>query len=334
VKLLSFDNLQMLCLIGAASVFDRLGFPGLKGPIVSGATFAVWLMMRRRRRQSEENLSTAFDQQLSQCTKRQIVGDSFHEHVQEMLWFTPSAAERSVLRTTELHGLEHLQSALRDGRGVILWESNGFGRRDMLKRILYEKGFPVHQVHAENHLIDRGGLGDSPTWLGHSVIRPYFNAYEQHFVADIVDVPRSSSLAFTRALSSLLQENRILCAAGDAHYGRKLIPLNFLGQIDLFSPGMVSLAKLSGAPLLPTFCVYDRESGVHVAIEPPIRIDSAADREEGLADGVAQYLSLLESYIKKYPGKYRLWHAVGQSYRDENQAAEPILDSATPNKGS
>ena len=245
---------------------------------------------------------------------------------------TPSAAERSVLRNTEIHGLEYLQDALRDGRGAILWESNGFGRRNLAKRVLYEKGLRVHQVHAEDHLITLGGRRGSMTWLGHAVIRPYFNAYAKQFVADIVYLPRSSSLAFTRALLSLLQENGILCVAGDSHFGRKLIPLNFLGQIDLFSPGMVSLAKLSGAPLLPTFCTYDRESGVHVAIEPPIRIDSATGREEGLADGVAQYLSLLESYIKKYPGKYGLWHAVGQSYRDENQAAEPILGRAHPHK--
>jgi lauroyl/myristoyl acyltransferase len=331
VKLLSFDNLRMVSLIGATSVSNWLGLTGL---FVSGAAFSAWLMMRQWRRQGEENLSTAFDHPFSRLTRRQIVRASFRENFHEILPVAPSAEERSVLRNTEIHGLEYLQNALRDGRGAILWESNGFGRRNLAKRVLYEKGLRVHQVHFENHLICRGGDRGPATWLGYSVIRPYFNAYEKQFVADIVYLPRSSSLAFTRALLSLLQKNGILCVAGDSHFGRKLIPLNFLGQIDLFSTGMVSLAKLSGAPLLPTFCVYDPESGVHVAIEPPIRIDSTANREEGLADGVAQYLGLLESYIEKYPGKYRLWHAVGQSYRDENQAAEPILDTATPHKGS
>ncbi len=155
----------------------------------------------------------------------------FHKKARHIIWgdlaltlcepVTPSAAERSVLRNTEIHGLECLQNALRDGQGAILWESNGFGRRNLVKGLLYEKGFSVNQVHADNHLICRLGSRGSASWLGHSMIRPFFNAYEKKFVADIVYLPRSNSLTFTRTLLSLLQQNGILCVTGDSHYDHR-----------------------------------------------------------------------------------------------------------------
>jgi len=49
----------------------------------------------------------------------------------------------------DIRGLDHLQRAMDNGKGAILWESSHFGRRLLAKRILRHKGFVVDQVDCE-----------------------------------------------------------------------------------------------------------------------------------------------------------------------------------------
>ena len=74
-----------------------------------------------------------------------------------------------------------------------------------------------------------------------------------------------------------------------------------------FATGTVSLAKGSGAAILPVFGIQERTGSIHLIIEPAIHIHSELDRERGLEDAVSQYVALLESYVRRYPERYRGW---------------------------
>ena len=76
---------------------------------------------------------------------------------------------------------------------------------------------------------------------------------------------------------------------------------------------MVSLARLSGATILPFFCVHKEGDRTALIIESPIRIEAEGDRERGLEKAIGQYASLLECYVKKYPQQYRNWHGLVRS---------------------
>ena len=84
--------------------------------------------------------------------------------------------------------------------------------------------------------------------------------------------------------------------------------MKFLWLTDYFPTGLVSLAKLSGAAMLPLFCIHETHDRTSIFIESPIAIDRDGDRERCLEKAVTQYVRLLESYIKKYPEQYRNWH--------------------------
>lgn len=133
---------------------------------------------------------------------------------------------------------------------------------------------------------------------------------ERAFIAGMIYLPKSDSLAFTRTFRERLKENAIVCAAGDAKVGKKFIPVQFLWLTDYFPTGLVSLAKLSGAAMLPLFCVQDAGDRTSIIIESPIYIDHDDDRERCLEKAVTQYVRLLESYIEKYPEQYRNWHGL------------------------
>jgi lauroyl/myristoyl acyltransferase len=283
--------------------------------VVRGIAWSAYRLSRTKRQLVEWNLSEAFDEALSEDQKRKIVKATFYAFWADMFSWLPSGAERAKLKRAEVHGIERLHEALRNERGVILWESNGFAGRHVAKQILHEHGCSIQQVHGAT---DVGGFltdDSSATWVRRSLVKRFFQNCERRFVSDIIYLPSSSSLAFTRALLTRLKQNAIVCSSGDGKVGQKLIPIRFLGRTEFFTTGMVSLAKLSGASILPMFCIQENDEQTTLIIERPIHIDTSVERERGLQDCVAQYANLLESYIRRYPGHYRNWHALGESAR-------------------
>lgn len=299
-------SLFVIALIKIVSGFSS-SFP--KDLTVKSIALAAYHLSRKKRRAIEKNLSEAFDGKLSKHRRREITRGAFRAFWRETCSRWPTGQERAAIKSSEIQGLEHLQRALRTGRGVILWESNALGRRTLSKQILHENGFLIHQVYAEAHL--KGFLTADPdrshSWVRDHMIKTEMERREKPFLAEIISLPSSDSLVFTRILADRLKQNAIVCIPGDGRSGRKLFSVRFLGRTKLFSTGVVSLAKISGASILPLFCLQEKNGKTNLIIEPPILIETGVGREQVLEKGVTQYVSLLESYIQKYPEQYRNW---------------------------
>jgi KDO2-lipid IV(A) lauroyltransferase len=323
MKLITAKDLYLLSVVALIKAVSWLPSPGLRGFFVSGITSTAYRVSKKKRRLSEKNLSEAFEGELDRKQIPSIVRQSFYEFWSDIFSLSLSSAERADLKRLEFRGAEHLHRALKEGRGIILWESSHLGKRILAKQILNENGFSIHQVHIQTHL---GGFhqgGEPVSWVGQNIIKPVFEECERRVVADIIYLPESDSLTFTRTLLNRLKRNAILCISGDGKVGQRLIPLKFLGRTDLFSTGMVSLAKISGAPILPMFCIRDRDGRTSLIIEQPIHMETGAQRERGLEIGVAQYVSLLESYIRRHPEQYRNWQFLGKFYERQNSSSKP-----------
>jgi lauroyl/myristoyl acyltransferase len=119
------------------------------------------------------------------------------------------------------------------------------------------------------------------------------------------------SLAFTRHLSRLLIANGIVCVAGDATLGRRHVPLTFLGAPDRFPTGVVTLAKTTGAAVLPAFCLRAPHGRSRVVIEPPLAVPPDLDRDRGVEEVLRRFVTRLERYARRHPSSYLNWHLVG-----------------------
>jgi lauroyl/myristoyl acyltransferase len=136
------------------------------------------------------------------------------------------------------------------------------------------------------------------TELRARIVRPWLDRLERQFVAEIIYLPRDDSLAFTRRLVQVLQADQALCVSGEGQIGQKRVVLSFLGRERAFATGMVSLAKLTGAPILPLFCWRDETGETRVVVEPPLDLNT----------GIKAYAALLEAYVTRYPEQYRGWN--------------------------
>ena len=267
---------------------------------------AAYRLSRRKRRRILRALDEAFGE-LTPSRKRAIARSSFYQFWRETLWNAPSAAELAVVAQISLRGEERLRKALDRGKGVILLETNSLGSRVLARRVLHAHGYTLHQVHANTHL-GSGFIVDPRKWNWATLrLRNFFETCARDFLSEIIYLPRSDSLAFTRVLLDRLKRNSILCIAGDGRRTQRLIDVPFLGAARGFSTGIVSLARSSGATILPFFCIRNRDDHVEVIIEPPIEVDASMAREPGLLKAVGEYASLLERYCRMYPEQFIAW---------------------------
>jgi lauroyl/myristoyl acyltransferase len=316
MKFIYLKDLYFLSVIAIVRLLGWLSLPGPRKFVVNSLAFAAYNFSKAKRRLIEKNLLKAFAGKLSQDQMRHIVKGVFYETWQEMFFWSLPSTKRAADNGVELRGVEHLHDALRQGRGVILWETNGIGRRLSAKRILSENGFAIHQVHGADAL--GGFLTDdsSASWVRHRLVKRFFDNCEKQFVTEMISLPKSNSLAFTRILLNRLNQNAVLCVTGDGRVGQKLIPLTFLGRTTLFATGMVTLARISGSSILPMFCIPQRNGTSVVTIEGPIHIESDVDRERALENSLKQYGALLETHIRRDPELYRNWHLLGEFLDD------------------
>jgi lauroyl/myristoyl acyltransferase len=243
---------------------------------------------------------------MTDTERAQVVQCSLRNFWLEIFSWRPSVAYEARLRTAHVEGLEHLDRALETGRGAILWESNGFGARMAAKQVLHRRGYGLHQIHGHQHL--GGFLTDDATrtWTRRKV-RRIFLGWEGRFMRGAFTIPERASPAFGRTLLRLLADNGVMCVAGDGKEGQHRLGVTFLRHSITFSTGMLTLARMSGAAILPLFGWRDADGGVRVVVCPPLpatTLDRGRERRECLE----QYAALLESHIRRDPGQYRNWH--------------------------
>lgn len=316
MKLISIQDLYFLSVIILIKALSLSPSAKLKESVTNGIAYFAYHVSRKKRRLSEKNISETLPGEITESRKQEIVKGNFYEFWKDTLSLSPSDNEKAALKRVELRGIGHLRKALEKGKGVILWENNSFGRRNLAKQVLHEKGFSVHQVHTERHIAGFQHEGHSFTWVKRHIAQPFFEKRERQFISDIIYLP-PDSLVFTRRLLERLKQNAVVCARIDISYGQKLIPQKLFGHTKFFPTGMISLAKISGAPLLPIFCIQERDGKTALIIESPIRIGTEINRDQSIENGIAEYIRLLESYVRRYPEKYHGWHFLDKAY--ENQ---------------
>jgi len=295
---------------GLMALTGLLPWPGLQAAVARRVGDAAFRLSRRKRRRIEASLAGCFGREMPKGERRRLTREVFRETWREVLDAPRADALRRQDSTVEIHGLENLEAARAAGRGAILWESQGLGRRLRSKSVLRGLGFSICQVHAASHL---GGVGVDErgiSWVGRRLVRPVFDRVELRHVEEIVEIPDDASLAYTRLLLERLRRNALLCVAGDGRLGRRTVEVPFLGGSARFATGMVSLARLAGAPLLPLFCVALPSGALELTIEAPV--SSAADGgRDAEGEVIRHYAAQLDARIRRSPGQYRSWHRRG-----------------------
>jgi len=198
-----------------------------------------------------------------------------------------------------LTGAEHVSSALRTGRGVVLWVAP-FVLSDLVTKMTFQQsGFDVTHLSRFSH-------GYSDTKFGVAVLNPIHTRIEDRYLAERVVMGPEGSAAGLRAWSRQLARGKLVSIAL-GHRGRRVHTIPFLdGQITV-ADGAVKQARRAGAVLLPVFTVREASGCFDTHVGAPLPANDIEAPEADTVKTIAAYVALLEGYASSHPEQW-CWH--------------------------
>jgi KDO2-lipid IV(A) lauroyltransferase len=244
----------------------------------------LYMGMRRRRKIAKKNIALCFpeltDDENQTLLKRhfQSLGMTVVEH--GLSWW---ASDRLMQRLIRINGIEHIEKALENGKGVLLL-SGHFATIELSGRHLALLIPPISALY-----------------------RPSKNP----FVDQIIRRTRQNSAELVakdsiRDLLRALKRNAPVWYAPDQAYtGKNSAAAKFFGETAMTNTATSQIARVSGAAVIPYFSRRnDDGSGYSVDVLPPLdnfpTDDATADAQ--------RFNDILESYVRKMPEQYYWIH--------------------------
>jgi phosphatidylinositol dimannoside acyltransferase len=313
---------------------SMLAAPGLaRLPAAVGYRIACWqadLIFRcqaGRRTELTRNLRLVLGDDLSPAAAQQVARD----------WFRLACCEavdvkrlrrgaRPLRQLVEIRGREHLEAALAAGKGAILCSAH-FGSYDSGFSVLHASGIPVTTIGRRAHLYAVGLSSAERRLFDLFNARPV-RRYRQR--PNIEPWPGRFKVAALAAAA--LRANEVVTIAIDAppldNDRARAIEVPFLGRQIPLLPGVVTLAQLTGAPVLMAF-IYRaadyRHQVCEISAPVPVEGETAAAFERCVAE--------VSAAIRRSPAHWDFWNSTGilgalglvQPQRDRSPAAGVVV---------
>ena len=189
---------------------------------------------------------------------------------------------RPLRRLVEIRGREHLDAALAGGKGAILCSAH-FGSYDCAFSLLGASGYPVTTIGRWQHNYTVG-LSSAERRFWDLV---YARRLRRHRHRPNIE-PWAGRFGVAARAAAILRANEVVTIAIDAppldsDLGRT-VEVPFLGRRASFLPGAVTLAQLTGAPVLMGF-LYRTADYRHQVLEisAPVQLPPGEDEAAGFA---------------------------------------------------
>ncbi len=203
--------------------------------------------------------------------------------------FRMNDRREEVLNTILSHaeGYDHIKDAISLGKGAILLTAH-LGNWEMGGIVLSKLGHPVNIVYFPD---------------GHETIeRERTRKRLMRGVKEIrLDPSKISPLEMLRAL----QKGELVAMQGDKLFHDSGVKIKFFDAEAYFPRGPVLLAMLSGAPILPSFILMEKDARYRIIVEEPIYAQTTGDREKDTEENLKKVAAVFEKYIGKY---YDQWY--------------------------
>jgi lauroyl/myristoyl acyltransferase len=208
----------------------------------------------------------------------------------------------ALARLVEIRGLEHIEAALAAGKGAILCTSH-FGSFNCGMSLIGARGIPVTVIGRwASNTFDR-----RLSW----VERLYYRLTVQKSLQrhrHRTNIEPSGQFAVAAQAGKILSQNEVLVIALDAPLQlpadrARGVKLNFLNGQALLLPGVTTIAKLVGAPVLMTF-IRRSPDWRHQVLEilPPMSM------EGDTVTAFKRCLDVVDAAIQEKPAHWAFWN--------------------------
>lgn len=243
----------------------------------------------------KKNLTNIFGNEKNEKEIRRLVRQHFM-HLQRLefskIW--RKVQGYAFARRVPLEGLEHLHAVLAAGKGAILLTAH-YGYSRQIRHLLRLHNYPAWIVGSQLPKDKPDPLSKFGRLLHDRVFKiPEFKVEEEN------DLPTGLNI---RPLVQKLQKNEIVILTADGLRASNVVEGTLLGVRTAFATGSVSLARGTGAKILPAFVVDSGTGliGLKLCLEPPLALQYTDNPKEDFKANLAKFALVFETYMRRYP---------------------------------
>jgi lauroyl/myristoyl acyltransferase len=207
---------------------------------------------------------------------------------------------QSLGKLVEIRGREHLDAALAGGKGAILCSAH-FGSFSGAFSLIHASGFPLTSIgrSPSNHT---PGMSSAERRLREFV---YIRRLRRHRQRPLIEpLPGRFQVAAQAAVA--LRANEVVTISSDASPldadRTRAVEVPFLGRQARLLPGVVTLAQLTGAPVLMVF-MYRSADYRHQVLE----ISAPVPMEGDTATALGRCVAAMDAAIRTSPAQWVYW---------------------------
>lgn len=247
--------------------------------------------------------------ELDDMTREFFIGQSCREMQRVLMTGITPATLAKIL---PIKGLEHLDKALKGGKGVILLAShlNSASNLLFLQR-LRQLGYDAQVAFpTKKDPFKPSRLGQLLSKLtGAKPVLELIGAFYAQFNI--------------RPIMKCLNNNGIVMILGDGTHSASFVRANFMGRTVFFTTGPFNLARMSGAALI--FSVIDgmAPDNLNVQIESPVHVPKTDNQEQDMEQMGQEYANRLEKVLSD---NITQWQHL--EFRDILTKMETVLDQS------
>jgi KDO2-lipid IV(A) lauroyltransferase len=242
-------------------------------------------LFRIRRRVTLENIGRALGDTMSSGELVRTGRRAYVNFAKSMVEFVslPRLGGGKLRRIVRMHGWEHLEGALEEGKGLMAVTGH-FGSWELLGAAAVAYGAPVDFVVGEQT---------------NSLVDDYINGLRES--AGIGIIPMGISV---RKVFGSLKRNRVVAILIDQDARKMGVFVDFFSIPASTFPGAAQFAHRMGCPIVFCRIVRNRDESHDAYFNPAVIPDSAADGESEVMRLTAEITLQLEKAIRENPDQY------------------------------
>lgn len=229
-------------------------------------------------------------------TARSIAADRIAAGHAARVWGLSAPRRPPRARRVELRGTAHVEHALAQGKGAILWVGCFAWASIITKTGMHDAGFPVTHLSRPSH-------GFAASAFAVRRLNPIWTRVEERFLRRRLVMKPGSETTALRALRRCLDANELVSITVGGQ-GVRSVTVPFLGGDVRLATGPLSLAAAAESPILPAFSVREDDGTLLVEIEGPLDAAPDLDRGEREARMAEAYTRRLEPWVRRHPGQW------------------------------
>jgi len=270
--------------------------------------FFFYLIDKRHRHIAHSNLFMALGKNHSVKSLKSIARSSFSHFGEVMLDLIKFSTlkEHKKSRLIEVEGAEHIQNALQEKKGALLFSAH-FGNWEIAPYFVSRLGNlkvmarPLDNVFLEKELLQMR------LDLGEEVI------YKQKAAREVLRALNENSMVAILIDQNVLESEAVF--------------VDFFGKAAATTPGLATFHLRTQAPIIPVFSTPTSAHTFHIKILPPVKVSLSGIHKQDVLKITQICTKIIENQIRDNP-KYWLWFHNRWKTRPESETRQPTVNNS------